>query len=716
MVGAALLAKKAVDKGLSRKPWVKTTLAPGSKVVVDYYERAGLTPYLDKLGFNLVGYGCTTCIGNSGPLQPEISAAVNDGDLAVVSVLSGNRNFEGRINPDVKMNYLASPPLVVAYALAGTMDIDITKDPLGVGADGKDVYLSDLWPSEKEIADVIGDAIQSDMFARDYSDVFAGDERWQGLPLGDSGPEAFSWDDASTYVRKPPYFEGMEREPAPVADIEGARVLAMLGDSVTTDHISPAGSIKRDSPAGKYLSDNGVDAKDFNSYGSRRGNHEVMIRGTFANIRLRNQLAPGTEGGVTRHLPDGAQASIYDAAQQYAAEGVPLVVLAGKEYGSGSSRDWAAKGTALLGVRAVIAESYERIHRSNLIGMGVLPLQYPQGQTGESLGLTGEEEFTIRGLAERVARDGDDLGAGRRQDLRRRRAYRHSRRGRVLPARRDPALRAALAARAVTDPGALLEIALQIAREAGTLLAGGRSHVSVAATKSSPTDVVTAMDKASEELIGSRLAELRPGDGLLAEEGSSRPSTTGLSWIVDPLDGTVNYLYGIPFWSVSIAVCPAQAPIEEALVGVVHAPMLAMTWVGQRGEGSSRDGVPLSGSAATALEEALVATGFGYEATRRARQAEVVGRVLPRVRDVRRLGSAAVDLCLTAEGILDAYFEQGLKPWDRAAGSLIAREAGLTVAGLDGTPPGEALTIAAPAALFGPLSSVLAEEPRADSA
>ncbi len=400
MVGAALLAKKAVERGLSRKPWVKTTLAPGSKVVVDYYERSGLTPYLDKLGFNLVGYGCTTCIGNSGPLQPEISAGVNEGDLAVVSVLSGNRNFEGRINPDVKMNYLASPPLVVAYALAGTMDIDLTTEALGTGSDGEPVYLADLWPSEKEIADVIGDAIQSDMFARDYADVFAGDERWQGLPLGDSGPEAFSWDDGSTYVRKPPYFEGMQREPAPVADIEGARVLAVLGDSVTTDHISPAGSIKRDSPAGKYLADNGVDAKDFNSYGSRRGNHEVMIRGTFANIRLRNQLAPGTEGGVTRHLPDGEQASIYDAAQQYASDGIPLVVLSGKEYGSGSSRDWAAKGTALLGVRAVIAESYERIHRSNLIGMGVLPLQYPQGETRESLGLTGEEEFTIRGLSE----------------------------------------------------------------------------------------------------------------------------------------------------------------------------------------------------------------------------------------------------------------------------------------------------------------------------
>jgi aconitate hydratase len=400
MIGAALLAKKAVEKGLSRKPWVKTTLAPGSKVVSDYYDRSGLTPYLDKLGFNLVGYGCTTCIGNSGPLQPEITAGIAEGDLAVVSVLSGNRNFEGRINPDIKMNYLASPPLVVAYALAGTMDLDITTEPLGVGTDGEPVYLADLWPTEKEIADVIGDAIQSDMFINDYANVFAGDERWQGLPLGDSGPDAFSWDEGSTYVRRPPYFEGMEREPIARTDIEGARVLAMLGDSVTTDHISPAGSIKKDSPAGRYLAENGVDAKDFNSYGSRRGNHEVMIRGTFANIRLRNQLAPGTEGGVTRHLPGGEDTSIYDAAQQYAADGVPLVVLAGKEYGSGSSRDWAAKGTALLGVRAVIAESYERIHRSNLIGMGVLPLQFPAGESRESLGLTGEEEFTIRGLSE----------------------------------------------------------------------------------------------------------------------------------------------------------------------------------------------------------------------------------------------------------------------------------------------------------------------------
>src|SRR4051794_4411846 len=400
MIGAALLAKNAVEKGLTRKPWVKTTLAPGSKVVTDYYEKAGLTPYLEKLGFNLVGYGCTTCIGNSGPLQPEISEAIDAGDLAAVSVLSGNRNFEGRINPDVKMNYLASPPLVVAYALAGTMDLNLVNDPLGQDTDGNDVHLKDLWPSETEIADVIGEAIQSDMFSKDYADVFAGDERWQGLELGDSGKERFSWDEQSTYVRKPPYFEGMDREPAPATDIEGARVLAMLGDSVTTDHISPAGAIKKDSPAGRYLTEHGVEPKEFNSYGSRRGNHEVMIRGTFANIRLRNQLAPGTEGGVTRHLPDGEQMAIYDAAQKYAEEDVPLVVLAGKEYGSGSSRDWAAKGTKLLGVRAVIAESYERIHRSNLIGMGVLPLQFADGESVESLGLSGEESFTIGGLAD----------------------------------------------------------------------------------------------------------------------------------------------------------------------------------------------------------------------------------------------------------------------------------------------------------------------------
>jgi len=404
MLAAALLAKKAVDRGLDRKPWVKTSLAPGSKVVMDYYERAGLTPYLEKLGFSLVGYGCTTCIGNSGPLIAEVSAAVNDADLAVVAVLSGNRNFEGRINPDVKMNYLASPPLVVAYALAGTMDIDLTTEPLGTGSDGADVYLRDIWPTSAEVQETIGSAIRSEMFTRDYADVFAGDARWQELsvPSGDT----FAWDAGSTYVRKPPYFDGMSREPAALTDIEGARVLAMLGDSVTTDHISPAGAIKADSPAGRYLAEHGVDRSDFNSYGSRRGNHEVMIRGTFANIRLRNALAPGTEGGVTRHLPDGETLSIYDAAQRYAANGVPLVVLAGKEYGSGSSRDWAAKGTALLGVRAVIAESYERIHRSNLIGMGVLPLQFGAGETAASLGLTGAETLTIRGLTgDEIARE-----------------------------------------------------------------------------------------------------------------------------------------------------------------------------------------------------------------------------------------------------------------------------------------------------------------------
>jgi aconitate hydratase len=398
MVAAALLAKKAVEKGLNRKPWVKTTLAPGSKVVMDYYDRAGLTPYLDKLGFNLVGYGCTTCIGNSGPLPDEVSAAVNESDLAVVSVLSGNRNFEGRINPDVKMNYLASPPLVVAYALAGSMDVDITTQPLGTGMDGDPVYLRDVWPSAAEVQQVVDEAIASEMFTRDYADVFTGDDEWRALPTPQG--KTFEWDDESTYVRRPPYFESMRREPSPVSDIHDARVLAKLGDSVTTDHISPAGSIKADSPAGKYLADRGVDRRDFNSYGSRRGNHEVMIRGTFANIRLRNQLAPGTEGGLTRDFTadGGPVTTIYDASANYLAAGIPLVVLAGKEYGSGSSRDWAAKGTALLGVRAVIAESYERIHRSNLIGMGVLPLQFADGDSAESLGLTGEESFTITGV------------------------------------------------------------------------------------------------------------------------------------------------------------------------------------------------------------------------------------------------------------------------------------------------------------------------------
>ncbi|MCU4184563.1 aconitate hydratase AcnA [Acidiferrimicrobium sp. IK] len=396
MVAAGLLAKKAVEKGLTSKPWVKTTLAPGSKVVMDYYEKAGLTPYLEKLGFALVGFGCTTCIGNSGPLLPAISAAVNDGDLAVVSVLSGNRNFEGRINPDVRMNYLASPPLVVAYALAGSMTMDLVNSPIGTASDGSDVYLRDIWPSPAEVAEIVGRSVQSSGFTASYNDVFSGDERWQGLdvPTGDS----YEWDSRSTYVRNPPYFEGMPETPAPLRDVKDARVLAWLGDSVTTDHISPAGNIRKDGPAGQWLVDGGVEPGEFNSYGSRRGNHEVMIRGTFANIRLRNQLAAGTEGGVTRHLPDGEVMSIYDAAKRYANEGVPLVVIAGKEYGSGSSRDWAAKGTALLGVKAVLAESFERIHRSNLVGMGILPLQFEAGTSCASLGLTGEEVITISGL------------------------------------------------------------------------------------------------------------------------------------------------------------------------------------------------------------------------------------------------------------------------------------------------------------------------------
>ncbi len=397
MVGAALLAKKAVEHGLRPKPWVKTSLAPGSKVVMDYFARAGLIPYLDKLGFDLVGYGCTTCIGNSGPLIDEVAQAVDQQDLAVAAVLSGNRNFEGRIHPQTKLNYLASPPLVVAYALAGSMTVDLTHDPLGTGSDGTPVFLHDIWPSQQEVQDVIAACLRPEMFTRDYADVFTGGDRWQALPTPEG--ELFAWDPDSTYVRRPPYFDGMSRTPQPLEDIEDARVLALLGDSVTTDHISPAGAIKRDSPAGRYLTDHGVAPKEFNSYGSRRGNHEVMIRGTFANIRLRNLLAPGTEGGVTRHLPDGVQGTIFDAAMRYADEGVPLLVIAGKEYGSGSSRDWAAKGTALLGVEAVLAESYERIHRSNLIDLGVLPLQFQPGQTRESLGLTGEETYTIRGLA-----------------------------------------------------------------------------------------------------------------------------------------------------------------------------------------------------------------------------------------------------------------------------------------------------------------------------
>ena len=397
MIGAALLAKKAVEKGLTSKPWVKTTLAPGSKVVTDYYDRADLTKYMEALGFNLVGYGCVTCIGNSGPLPIEISKAVNEHDLAVTAVLSGNRNFEGRISPDVKMNYLASPPLVVAYALAGTMDHDFEKDSLGADKDGNPVMLKDIWPTAQEIQSVIDSAISSEMFKKDYASVFDGDHRWKSLdtPTG----KTFEWDPKSTYVRKPPYFDGMPAEPKAVTDITGARLLAILGDSVTTDHISPAGNIKADSPAGKYLEQNGVDRKDFNSYGSRRGNHEVMIRGTFANIRLKNLLLDGVEGGFTRNfMNNGEQSTIYDASVAYQATGVGLVILAGKEYGSGSSRDWAAKGTALLGVRAVIAESFERIHRSNLIGMGVLPLQFINGENPQSLGIKGDEVFSITGV------------------------------------------------------------------------------------------------------------------------------------------------------------------------------------------------------------------------------------------------------------------------------------------------------------------------------
>jgi aconitate hydratase len=400
MLGAGILARNAAQKGLTVKPWVKTSLAPGSKVVTEYLERAGLTEYLDELGFNLVGYGCTTCIGNSGPLPPEISASVQDNDLAVVSVLSGNRNFEGRINPDVKMNYLASPPLCVAYAIAGTMDIDLYDEPLGEDRHGQPVFLKDIWPDSAEVARTVEEAVQSDMFHKSYGEVFDGDERWNSLevPTG----EQFEWDPRSTYVRRPPFFEDMPREPVPPEDIERARVLAVLGDSVTTDHISPAGSIKRDGPAARYLNENRVEARDFNSYGSRRGNHEVMMRGTFANIRLRNLIAPGTEGGVTLYLGadgHGEQMSIYDAAMKYMEADIPLIVLAGKEYGSGSSRDWAAKGTKLLGVRAVIAESFERIHRSNLVGMGVLPLQFDAGESVSSLGLTGRELFTIPGIA-----------------------------------------------------------------------------------------------------------------------------------------------------------------------------------------------------------------------------------------------------------------------------------------------------------------------------
>ena len=396
MVGAGLLAKHAVERGLTRKPWVKSSLAPGSKVVTEYFEKAGLDRYLDELGFNTVGYGCTTCIGNSGPLAADISQGIGEGDLVVCSVLSGNRNFEARIHPEVKANYLASPPLVVAYALAGRMDIDLLNEPLGTADDGSDVYLHDVWPTSQEINDVIASSVQQEMFERTYSDVFSGDDTWRSLPVPEG--ELFDWDPDSTYVRLPPFFDGMLREPRPVEDVVGARCLVMLGDSVTTDHISPAGAIRPDSPAGRYLVEHGVERKEFNSYGARRGNHEVMLRGTFANIRMRNLLVPGSEGTWTVHLPSGEETTIYDASQRYLSEGTPLIVIAGKEYGSGSSRDWAAKGPNLLGVRAVIAESYERIHRSNLLMMGVLPLQFLDGETPATLGLSGREEFSITGV------------------------------------------------------------------------------------------------------------------------------------------------------------------------------------------------------------------------------------------------------------------------------------------------------------------------------
>jgi aconitate hydratase len=435
MVGAGLLAKHAVERGLQRKPWVKSSLAPGSKVVTEYYAKAGLDHYLDELGFNTVGYGCTTCIGNSGPLAEEISDAIGEGDLVVCSVLSGNRNFEARIHPEVKANYLASPPLVVAYALAGRMDIDLLNEPLGQGEDGNDVYLHDIWPSSEEINEVIASSVQNEMFTRTYADVFTGDETWRTLPVPEG--ELFAWDTASTYVRQPPYFDDMPREPQPVEDIRGARCLVLLGDSVTTDHVSPAGAIRPDSPAGEYLIEHGIERKDFNSYGSRRGNHEVMVRGTFANVRLRNLLVQGSEGTWTVHVPSGEEMSIFDASERYLAEGTPLIVIAGKEYGTGSSRDWAAKGPKLLGVRAAIAESYERIHRSNLLMMGILPLQFRDGESAESLGLTGREEFSIGGLENAEARevtvraDEKDFTVRLRLDTPREREY--LRHGGILP-------------------------------------------------------------------------------------------------------------------------------------------------------------------------------------------------------------------------------------------------------------------------------------------
>ena len=435
MVAAGLLARNAVERGLERRPWVKSSLAPGSKVVTRYYEQSGLLEYLDELGFNTVGYGCTTCIGNSGPLADEISAAVAEGDLVVCSVLSGNRNFEARIHPEVKANYLASPPLVVAYALAGRMDVDFETEPVGVGADGEDVYLRDIWPSAQEVSDTIAASVRAEQFAATYEDVFTGDDTWRSLPVPTG--DLFEWQPESTYVRHPPYFEGMSREPGTVTDVEGARCLVWLGDSVTTDHISPAGAIRPDSPAGRYLVEHGVERRDFNSYGARRGNHEVMVRGTFANVRLRNELVPGSEGTWTVHVPSGEEMTIYDASQRYLAEGTPLIVLAGKEYGSGSSRDWAAKGPRLLGVQAVIAESYERIHRSNLLMMGVLPLQFVEGESPDSLGLSGRETFSITGVDDAEARevtvraDETEFRARVRLDTPREREY--LRHGGILP-------------------------------------------------------------------------------------------------------------------------------------------------------------------------------------------------------------------------------------------------------------------------------------------
>jgi aconitate hydratase len=434
MIGAGLLAKKAVERGLKRRPWVKSSLAPGSKVVTEYYRRAGLDAYLDELGFNLVGYGCTTCIGNSGPLPEPIATAVNENELVVCAVLSGNRNFEARIHGDVKANYLASPPLVVAYALAGRMDVDLLNEPLGEGDDGP-VYLRDIWPSSEEVDDTIASSVDGAMYRSTYGDVYRGDARWAALEIPSGN--LYGWDEGSTYVRRPPYFEAMPREPKPLEDIHGARVLVVLGDSVTTDHISPAGAIRPDSPAGRYLLDHGVERREFNSYGARRGNHEVMVRGTFANVRLRNLLVPGSEGTWTAHLPDGEEMTIYEAAERYRAEDVPTIVLAGKEYGSGSSRDWAAKGPRLLGVRAVIAESFERIHRSNLLMMGVLPLQFTDGDTRELLGLTGRETFDIAGVENGEARevtvraDGTEFRARVRLDTPREREY--IRHGGILP-------------------------------------------------------------------------------------------------------------------------------------------------------------------------------------------------------------------------------------------------------------------------------------------